>query len=101
LFAAKLALISWNEFHELPWRARDIALRAGGCRWLLWLTAIRLSRREWQTRGIAQNLLLLGRELIEAAGFNRPLPGIRGHGPQTLNGISHRALPVRRQIAEL
>jgi hypothetical protein len=43
----------------------------------------------------------LGRELIEAAGLKFPLPRIRRHGAESVNGIAHGAPAIHWQVVEL
>ena len=52
-------------------------------------------------RSVVENLLFLWRELAEAAGLDGPLASVGRHGAQALDGISNRALAVRRQTPKL
>ena len=76
----------------------EFALRGREKLFLRRLPALR--RRERQFRSAVQQFSLLRRELVEAAGLDGPLPGIRRHGPQGINRILHGLAPLRGQASD-
>jgi|ERR1700722_10947496 len=88
---------------------RRIGMARPGHNKLIWEWVRRLlfwsvgaGRCEWQPGGSAENASFLRRELPPiSVAVNLPLPGVRRHRPQGLNGISHRLSTLRRQLLHL
>jgi hypothetical protein len=67
-----------------------------GTRRLFRRVALR-SGRQWQARGIIQDLALLWGELAEASRLDFALPRLRWHGAERLDGVLYRLPAVWRK----